>query len=740
MDDDPEKALITFYDFLKYLGFAGARLAAGPVDLNALLKKNGQRIVVDIFEEAGINAALGMRNTLKIDPSLMTIRFPDSMDSKRIYERIPGSELRPYPPILANVPLNPGEIGIGFIDEDSVSYPEGGNQQIELPYSFFKYNLPPALSRDEAQRMREVMGIKSDRKIWVVASPSTKEIESVTAAFDAEPKDKKPLVVFGIINHSQIVPFKASMTLRGYRALLRSNEDKKSSDSFNGLAEGQPMGEADIIFLSTDGELRLLFAAADIAIVGRDRNIMEPVSQERIPFYFPGAWTANGKILQFLKERSAAEEIVDLSHQVQERLRNQSLKTLEAQRSEKAIADFKNIFMPANRLLASTLIAEAAQRSSAARLASVSKATDTATINAQVERLLARREQLEALIDRLMHNNRDVTAQQNRLSFIDSEIQSLRAPASTQASGARLAVVVPQDKALDFLQFVFSKMRQSGRIVIDSDLYELHVENNELVITGFGGELLRTKKWKNVVTENTDAGSPFELSLPDAQLLLKKSFNQINDIPIDPALNQIKALGSINLDALNPDLKGFNEIILLPLLEELNVAHHRPDGRNAKFLLIGNEKVLQLATAELAKKFKSGQDFILTDETLVSADYKKNSVFMTTPENARPDIRNFYVQTPKEGDFLNLRGMIRFSLALARIRRLSTTDPQFMQVKAGMELLLGHSINDVKDFIEAIEAISSNRVLYALPALFHATVNAALQAARLAVRMSAQSA
>ncbi len=113
---------------------------------------------------------------------------------------------------------------------------------------------------------------------------------------------------------------------------------------------------------------------------------------------------------------------------------------------------------------------------------------------------------------------------------------------------------------------------------------------------------------------------------------------------------------------------------------------------------------------------------------------------MTTPDHAMQGMRNFYVQPFKAGDIPNFRGMIKTSLMLARLETLDVNDPEFIQIKNSMELLTGYQIQDVADFISAIQATSKNRSFYALPPIVKVAINAIIQAARLAVRMSEQSA
>jgi hypothetical protein len=146
-----------------------------------------------------------------------------------------------------------------------------------------------------------------------------------------------------------------------------------------------------------------------------------------------------------------------------------------------------------------------------------------------------------------------------------------------------------------------------------------------------------------------------------------------------------------------------------------------------------------LAETRLAERFKNGQDYIFTDDASVPAGYKQHKVHMTDPANPRPG-RNFYAERLGKGDVPNLRVALRLASDLARIDRLDVNDPDFIRLKQRLETFLGFTIDNVADFIEAIEAASKNPGRYSLPALARVPSNLVLAAARLASSMIEQSA
>jgi len=63
----------------------------------------------------------------------------------------------------------------------------------------------------------------------------------------------------------------------------------------------------NVLILNTAGELLKMYALANIAIVGNDRNIFEPASQQAAVLYFEGGWQNNREAKDALVEVGAAK-------------------------------------------------------------------------------------------------------------------------------------------------------------------------------------------------------------------------------------------------------------------------------------------------------------------------------------------------------------------------------------------------------------------------------------------------
>jgi hypothetical protein len=194
-------------------------------------------------------------------------------------------------------------------------------------------------------------------------------------------------------------------------------------------------------------------------------------------------------------------------------------------------------------------------------------------------------------------------------------------------------------------------------------------------------------------------------------------------------------------------MRGFDEVIIPLLIREMNLAHKRPWGRNAVFLLKGNKALKDRVLWQIKDFLHGPQDFIFSGEEgsqLPSEYAEAKQIVITTPgQTIEPGRRHFYMQSIKEGDIPNFRGSFRASLALGRVDKLETTNPRFLEIKDFIQLLLGYPIEDAGEFIQVLEGKlqDEERVKsYALPAITRLPINLILQAARLAIKMAEQAA
>jgi 3-deoxy-D-manno-octulosonic-acid transferase len=111
-----------------------------------------------------------------------------------------------------------------------------------------------------------------------------------------------------------------------------------------------------VVVVNTQGELLPFMAAADMAIVGFDRNLFEPASQGLPVLYFGGPCRSNKTAMRLLTETGGAREIAPgrFLHQIEDILADPSSMIAGA---EVAIRRFKQEVIPSVRFYTSLLIA-----------------------------------------------------------------------------------------------------------------------------------------------------------------------------------------------------------------------------------------------------------------------------------------------------------------------------------------------------------------------------------------------
>jgi len=121
----------------------------------------------------------------------------------------------------------------------------------------------------------------------------------------------------------------------------------------------------DIVLINTRGELVKFFSAADLAIVGEDRNLFEPASQWVPILYFPGVWRNNQTAKHLLDDAGGAVQIQlpILYDQVASILAHpEDL----IQGTENAMEAFRSEVVPAAQLYGAILLGAAVLRSAGA--------------------------------------------------------------------------------------------------------------------------------------------------------------------------------------------------------------------------------------------------------------------------------------------------------------------------------------------------------------------------------------
>ena len=142
----------------------------------------------------------------------------------------------------------------------------------------------PKLSGAEIVEIRTKMGISKSRPVIIASIYDEKEAKQVADMFSTWPKENLPLLIFGCR-----FPIESSDTAfaRLYQSNLKvgTRADKDMGEHFDGLADGQPFGNYDVVILNTIGELPKLYAVSNVAILASSRNPMEPALYN-VPFVY----------------------------------------------------------------------------------------------------------------------------------------------------------------------------------------------------------------------------------------------------------------------------------------------------------------------------------------------------------------------------------------------------------------------------------------------------------------------
>jgi len=311
------------------------------------------------------------------------------------------------------------------------------------------------------------------------------------------------------------------------------------------------------------------------------------------------------------------------------------------------------------------------------------------------------------------------------------------------------------DEVVTFLARVYGAGKRAGDIAVGDSVFRIiGGENGDLSVFRFG-KLLGTVpagKYKAVEVESQKNKGEWQVtfSMSDFKRVWEEARRGIKEAPTDKALNSRKAVGVIDLEGLNPNIKGFDEVSVPILIREINLASKEEWGKNAKFLLKGDQALIDRIMPQL-KAFYSGTipDFIITDEKQLDQDEeyaKANRIFITVPNTkikAGDGQRFFFIQAPREGDVSNFYGSLKGALSIGRLSEseMYAGDKNFDDIRQIMKILLGYSIGDGKEFVGVIQGKTpTRRDYYALPPIVRLPLNYALQGARLAVRMLEQAA
>lgn len=273
-----------------------------PINLNRFLKTSGIKLLFVIEAFADLKATKGLIHILGIDPKHAIIRYNDQVDRKLVKEILPGFSLTTRPEVL------PQWFVIKFDDSSPLSLQ--GDKLVVNPDPY-KYFFPTSVSRKERTFLRKVMGVENGRKIIALSSPKPEEIRQVIKAYKKIQLLQKPLLIIGLREPHRYL--KEALVEKGFKVCSRNRLDHPISS----------WGQKDIVVLNTMGELFHFLKAADLAIVGYDRNLFEPTvlkipilyfseplkmspKAERLMKLFGLVWKRNSTIKNLLKETRGA--------------------------------------------------------------------------------------------------------------------------------------------------------------------------------------------------------------------------------------------------------------------------------------------------------------------------------------------------------------------------------------------------------------------------------------------------
>ena len=260
------------------------------------IRDNSVKLAIRVYEVASVNAARGLIKALGLDRDNVIILYDKEVDSEQAQKFFPGYNIRAFSGFADR-----GTIGIEFHDYGNMKIDTYGSSiAASLPYTPFKFNLPERGSEEELSSMRELLGI-GQRKVIVMGSPSDAEfnefIQSYNSLYSNLPPAQRPLLIIGFRQRRNENELRLLRSLSGQSIAVRSDINARLPDVTGN----------NVLILNTTGELLKMYALADVAIVGNDRNIFEPASQKAAVLYFEGSWQNNKDAKEALVEAKAAQ-------------------------------------------------------------------------------------------------------------------------------------------------------------------------------------------------------------------------------------------------------------------------------------------------------------------------------------------------------------------------------------------------------------------------------------------------
>ena len=268
------------------------------MNFNRHLLKKRLKLFFKIESVADLNAVRGFISALGIKKQNVAIQIGSEITEKNVKKIFRGCAFTRVRPLPKNW------IPVRFDTEGPVRLASDGG--LVVNYVPYKYFVPVKPSKNERIRLREAMRVEKGRKVILVSCSSRDEVSAVVEAWKRLEFSEKPLLIIGM--RKQDFSLAGFLTGKGYKTHDRRSPRQTLSR----------FGKSDVVILNTMGELFEFTRAADLAIVGHDRNIFEPALLGVPVLYFERPLKLNGdekKLARvfrlFWRKNLVAKELAD---------------------------------------------------------------------------------------------------------------------------------------------------------------------------------------------------------------------------------------------------------------------------------------------------------------------------------------------------------------------------------------------------------------------------------------------
>ena len=235
-----------------------------PISLRRLLKASGVKLLFVVEAFADVKATEGFIRILGIAPEQVIVRHNGQVARRLVEQSLPGVSITGR--------AEPRRCLVIRFHDSSPLHLRGSTLIVNPdPYKYFS---PVSAPRKEGPLLRKAMGVEEGRKVIALLSPRPQEVRQVLRAYEKVRLPKRPLLIIGLREPDRSL--KQALAEKGFRVLSRERRGR-------GLSS---WGRNDIVLLNTMGELPHFLKAVDLAVVGYDRNLFEPMALEIPILYF----------------------------------------------------------------------------------------------------------------------------------------------------------------------------------------------------------------------------------------------------------------------------------------------------------------------------------------------------------------------------------------------------------------------------------------------------------------------